>query len=189
VPQDIHSASPIKKLVPESESKKVDKPPSPSTGKTFLEMSKPSGPEDTNASTSVASNPASSSAPDSVHDVAHQSPRPDPTECQEAFPQSPMSFGLGAHCGPQTGEGSSVPRPEKQLRQYLRVVESLWDNLDFIQAGFHIGQYMTVSVNTKAKWEHIKTLYSSMKTTSELVHVSIYASPYIFILRLDSSLI
>jgi hypothetical protein len=44
-------------------------------------------------------------------------------------------------------------------------------------------------MNTKAKKEQIKALYSSMKTTSELIYVSIYASPYIFILILDSSLI
>jgi hypothetical protein len=44
-------------------------------------------------------------------------------------------------------------------------------------------------MNTKAEQEQIKALYSSMKTTSELIYVSIYASPYIFILILDSSLI
>jgi hypothetical protein len=44
-------------------------------------------------------------------------------------------------------------------------------------------------VNTKAEQEHIKALYSSMKTTSELMDVSIYAPPYIFTLRLNSSLI
>jgi hypothetical protein len=44
-------------------------------------------------------------------------------------------------------------------------------------------------MNTGAMRELIKALYSSMKTTFELVDVSVYASPYIFILRLDSSLI
>jgi hypothetical protein len=44
-------------------------------------------------------------------------------------------------------------------------------------------------MNTEAEREQIKALYSSMKTTSELIDVSIYASPYIFILRHDSSLI
>jgi hypothetical protein len=48
---------------------------------------------------------------------------------------------------------------------------------------------MTASVNTEAEREHIKALYSNMKTTSELIDVSIYASPYVFILRLDSCLI
>jgi hypothetical protein len=100
VTQDIHSASHAKNLVPKSESPKVDKPPSPSTGKTFLEMSKPLGPEDTNASAGAASNLTSRSTADLGHDATHQSPRPDPTEHQEASPQSPKSFGLGAHGGP-----------------------------------------------------------------------------------------
>jgi hypothetical protein len=114
VPQDIHSASHAKNLALESESPKVDKPSSPSAGKTFPEMSKPPGPEDTNASAGAASNLTSPSAADSGHDAADQSPRPDPTERQEASQQSPKSFGLMAHGGPQTGEGSYVPRPKKQ---------------------------------------------------------------------------
>jgi hypothetical protein len=44
-------------------------------------------------------------------------------------------------------------------------------------------------VNTKAEREQINALYSSMKTTFELIDVSIYASPYILIFRSDSSLI
>jgi hypothetical protein len=71
----------------------------------------------------------------------------------------------------------------------LRVAKSLWDNPDFIQAEYHIGRYVTASVNTEAKREQIRALYSSMKTTSKLIDVSIYASLYIFILKLDSSLI
>jgi hypothetical protein len=176
-------------LTSNAESPKVDEPLSPSVGKTFLEMSNLPGPEDTNASAGVAGNPISPSAIDSGRDTAHQSRRLDPTEGQEASPQSPNSFGLRAHGGPQTGEGSSVPRPEKQPRQYLHVAESLWFNPDFIQAEFHIGRYVTASMNTEAEREQIKALYSSMKTTSELIDVSIYASPYIFILRHDSSLI
>jgi hypothetical protein len=45
------------------------------------------------------------------------------------------------------------------------------------------------SVNTEAEQEQIKALYSSMKTTSKLIDVSMYASPYNLILRSDSSLI
>jgi hypothetical protein len=66
-----------------------------------------------------------------------------------------------------------MPRPENQLCQYSRVIESLWDNPDFIQAGFHIGRYVIAFVNTTVEQEQIKALYSSMKTTSELVDVSI----------------
>jgi hypothetical protein len=113
VPQDIHSVSHAKNLASKSESPKVDKPLSPSAGKTFLEMSKPPGSEDTNALAGTASNLNSASATDLGRDATHQSPSPDPTEYQEASPQSPKSFRLGAHGGPQTGDGSSIPRPEK----------------------------------------------------------------------------
>jgi hypothetical protein len=116
-------------------------------------MSKPPGPEDTNALAGATSNPTSPSTTNSGRDAAHQSPRWGPTERQEASLQSPKSFGLEAHGGPQPVEGLSVPRPEKQPWQYSCVAESLWDNPDFIQAGFHIGRYVTASVNTKAERE------------------------------------
>jgi hypothetical protein len=44
-------------------------------------------------------------------------------------------------------------------------------------------------MNAEAEREQIKALYPSMKTTIELVDVSIYAFLYIFILGLDSFLI
>jgi hypothetical protein len=156
VPQDIHSASHAKSLPSESESPKVDKPLSPSAGKTFPEMSKPPSPEDTSTPVGAAGNPTFPSVADSGCDAAHQSPRSDPIERQEASPQSPKSFGLGAHGGPQHVEGSSVPRPEKQPRQYSCVAEFLWDNPDFIQTGFHIGRYVTASVNIKVEREQIR---------------------------------
>jgi hypothetical protein len=139
VPQDIHSNSHAKNLVPKSESPKVDKPLSPSARKTFPETSKPLSPKNNNALASAASNLTSPCAANLGHDATHQSARQDPTEHQEVSPQSPKSFRLGAHGGPQNGEGPFVPRPEKQLHQYLHVAESLWDNLDFIQARYHIG--------------------------------------------------
>jgi hypothetical protein len=65
-----------------------------------------------------------------------------------------------------------VLRPKKQPRQYSRVVASLWDNPDFIQTGFYIGRYVSAAVNTQAKQDQIKALYSSMQNTFELVDVS-----------------
>jgi hypothetical protein len=44
-------------------------------------------------------------------------------------------------------------------------------------------------VNTQAEQEQIKALYSSMKTTSELTDLSLYAPSYLLTLRPDSSLI
>jgi hypothetical protein len=42
----------------------------------------------------------------------------------------------------------------------------MWDNLDFIQAGFHIGQYVPASMNIEAEQENIKVLYSNLESTS-----------------------
>jgi hypothetical protein len=114
VPQDIPSTSPARDSQPESESPRVDKPPSPSARKIILKTPNPSGPEDTHVPTGAASIPTSLTAAISRHDAAHPSPRPDPSMHQDASAISPKSFGLGAHGGPQPGEGSSVPRPGKQ---------------------------------------------------------------------------
>jgi putative lipoic acid-binding regulatory protein len=102
---------------------------------------------------------------------------------QDASPISPMLYGLGAHGEPQPGEGSSVPRLEEQPRQYLRVAESMWDNPNFIQARFHVGRYVSASVNAQAEQEQIKALYTSMKTTSEVIELSFYAPSYLLTLR------
>jgi hypothetical protein len=189
VPQDIPSASPAKNILLESESPKVDKPPSPSAGKTLLETPNPQGSENINVPNGAASNPTTPPATDLRCDIAHQSPRLDPARHQDASPVSPKSLGLGAHGGTQPGGGSSVPSPEKQPRQYSQVVESLWDNPNFIQAGFHIGRYVSTSVNTQAEQEQIKALYSSMKTTSQLIDVSFYAPSYLLTMRPNSSLL
>jgi hypothetical protein len=46
------------------------------------------------------------------------------------------------------------------------VAESLWDNPEFNQAGFHIGRFITAVVDTEADWENIKALYSDLEFTS-----------------------
>jgi hypothetical protein len=110
VPQDIPSAFLARDIHPKGESPKVDKLPSPSAKKTLPKTPNPLGSKDTGA----MSTPTSPLAGDSRRDAAHQSPRLDPAMHQDASPASPKSFGLGAHGGPQSGEGSSVPRLEKQ---------------------------------------------------------------------------
>jgi hypothetical protein len=95
----------------------MDKPVSPSFGKSTLEMSKPPSPEDMEDPASAKGVPTSPSNASLGCDPAHQSPGPEPTEHPKASPHSPMSFGLRAPSGRQTGEGSSVPRSEKQLHQ------------------------------------------------------------------------
>jgi hypothetical protein len=65
-----------------------------------------------------------------------------------------------------------VPRSEKQPRQYSRVVESLFDNLEFIQVRFHIGRFITVAVDTEADQANIKALYSDLQSASTHLNVS-----------------
>jgi hypothetical protein len=57
-------------------------------------------------------------------------------------------------------------------------VESLWDNLEFIHAGFHIGRFVTAAVDTKAYQENKKVLYSSLKTTSAQIDVNASKPPH-----------
>jgi hypothetical protein len=121
-------------------------------------------------------------------DAAPQFPSPKPTEHPEASPKNPGSFGLKAPGRRQSGEGSSIPRSEKKPCQYSHITESLWHNLDFIQRGFHIGRYISVSVNTEAEQEQIKVLYSTMKSTLELIDVSIFTSSYLLVSKFDSLL-
>jgi hypothetical protein len=63
-------------------------------------------------------------------------------------------------------------RSKKQPRPFSRVAESLCDNPDFIHAEFHIGHYVTASMNSDAERENIKALYSSLKTNLAQINVS-----------------
>jgi hypothetical protein len=49
------------------------------------------------------------------------------------------------------GGDSSTPSSRRQQWIYSRVAESLWDNPEFIQAGFHIRHYITAVVDTEAE--------------------------------------
>jgi hypothetical protein len=97
---------------------------------------------------------------------------PGPIESPRASPPSPQSHGLRAAGGSHRGEGSPVPQPEEVLRQHSRFAESLWDNPNFIQAEFHVGRFVTTTVDTEANQDNIKALYSNLKTTSDQIDVS-----------------
>jgi hypothetical protein len=80
-------------------------------------MSRPPGPEDIEDLAGAKGIPTFPSDASWGCDAAHLFPRPEPTEHPEASPESPKSFGLGAPGGHQPGEGSSMPRFEKQPHQ------------------------------------------------------------------------
>jgi hypothetical protein len=177
VPQAIPSAPHAKNVPAGGESPKVDKPMSPSAEKPTLEKSSPPSTGKAKGYVGAEGAPPSPTTADSRRDTTHDSPRPDPTELSGMSPQNSQSYGLGAPGGHQLGEGSSIPESRKQPRQYSHAAESLWDNLEFIQASYHTRRYVTSSVNTKAEQEQIKALYSSMKTTSELIDISMHILP------------
>jgi hypothetical protein len=89
-------------------------------------------------------------------DLVDASSVPGSTESPGTSHPSPQSHGLGATGGTQRGEASSVPQPEEIPQQRSRVTESLWDNLDFIQAEFHVGRFVTATIDTEVDRDNIK---------------------------------
>jgi hypothetical protein len=49
---------------------------------------------------------------------------------------------------------------------------SLWDNPEFVRAGFHADRFVTTVVDTEADQENIMELYTSLRTTSTQSDVS-----------------
>jgi hypothetical protein len=154
------------------ESLKVDKPPSPQADKTALEPLKPPSPKDARGSPSTGGAPPSPTHVVSGHNPVGASSGPEPAESPEASPPSPRSYGLGFAGGYEIGEDSSVTQSQKPLQQHSRVVESLLDNLEFIQVGFHIRWFVTTAIDTEADRENIKALYTILKSTSAQIDVS-----------------
>jgi hypothetical protein len=184
VPQDIPSASHAKNIPAGGKSRKVDKPPSPSFKKS---TSKPPCLGNAKGFIGAEGAPPSPTIAESRRDTAHDLHWPDPTERSGASLLYSQLYGLGTPSGHQPGEGSSVPGSREQPRQYSCVTESLCDNPKFSQAAYHIGRYVIAPVNTEAQRERIKALYSSMKTISELINISMHILSYLFDLKFDSS--
>jgi hypothetical protein len=133
---------------------------------------KPSSPKDARVSPGAGGSLTSPSHAASGEDPTDTSSRLKLPEFPRASPPSPQSYGLGVAGGYQHGEGSFVPQYEERQRQHPWITESLWDNPEFIQAGFHLGWFVTVAVDTEADRENVKVLYSSLKTTSAQIDVS-----------------
>jgi hypothetical protein len=142
------------------ESPKANKPLTPNTKETAPESLKPPSHGGTHSSPGTGGAPPLSTRATSSPVHAGTSSGPEPTESPKTFPLSPRSYGLQATGGYQRGEGSSMPRPKKQSRQYSRVAECLFDNPEFIQAGFHISRFINQPLILKRTGQ---TLKRSMK--------------------------
>jgi hypothetical protein len=158
----------------DGESLKVIKPPTPSAKETTQESPKPMSLDGTHNSHGAGGAPTSPTraAPSSNPVGAPSDPKP--TEFPRTSPTSPRCYGLGVVDDYHPGEGSSMPRPEKPSRQYLWVVESLFDNPEFIPAGFHIERFITVAVDTEADRANTKALYSALEIASTHLNVSVF---------------
>jgi hypothetical protein len=137
------------------ESQKVDKAPSPQAEKSTSEPLKPPSPKGVPNPASAESAPTSPTHAALSHDAASTSPILEPAEFPEAPPPSTQLYGLEATGGLWPNERSSMPKSRGQPRWYSCVAKSLWDNLEFVQAGFHIGWFVIAVVDTKADQEKI----------------------------------
>jgi hypothetical protein len=85
---------------------------------------------------------------------------------------SPQLHGLGATGRVPNGGNLAQPRVEKMPQSFLQVVDSLANDPDFMKVGCHIGNYITVTVNTKVKQVDIQALHSDLASTSLRINVS-----------------
>jgi hypothetical protein len=57
---------------------------------------------------------------------------------------------------------------------HTRELQSLFDNPEFIQVGFHISQFFTVAIDTKIDRANTKVLYSALEYALTHLNVSIF---------------
>jgi hypothetical protein len=174
VPQDINPDSSTKSAPVGGESLKVTKPLAPNTKEIVQESRKPQIPGGTQNSPGAGGAPSSPPRTASSPNPVGASSGPKPAEFPRTSPTSHRSYGLRAASGYHPGEGLSTPRPKNPPHQYSQVAESLFDNPKFMQAGFHISQFITMAVGTKVDQANTKALYFSLKTASTHLDVSIF---------------
>jgi hypothetical protein len=81
---------------------------------------------------------------------------PKPTKSpKRTTPPSPKSHGLSAAGGVSLGGDSTRPQTEDSPQPILRVAKTLAKDPDIIKAGFDIGRFITVVVNTEEEREDI----------------------------------
>jgi hypothetical protein len=122
VPLDINLDPSMKSALADSESPKVDKPPSPQAERTMPDSPKPSSPKGAQGSPSVDGALTSPNRTALDKDPTGACLVPGPTKSPRASPPSPRSHGLESTSGSQCGEGSFAPQPEEVSWQRSRVV-------------------------------------------------------------------
>jgi hypothetical protein len=135
-------------------------------------VDKPLSPKDAQGSSGTGGALPSPTCDASGHNPAGASSGLETVESPKTSPPCTQSYGLGSASGHETGEGPFMPQSEKPLQQHSRVAESLWDNPEFIRAGFHIERFIMAAVDIEAGRENIKALYANLKSTSAQIDVS-----------------
>jgi hypothetical protein len=126
--------------------------------------------------TQISPNPAPTPA-SSTKETPNSNPigtplRPKTAEFPKTTPPSPRSHRLGSAGGVPLGGDSVWLLSQDTAQQTLRVVETLAKDPDFIKAGFHIGRFITTTVDTEADCPNNEALWMDLDSASTWINVS-----------------
>jgi hypothetical protein len=122
-------------------------------------------PSPNNASPETANlGPCDMENPPSSESAEHESTKTTP-------PNNP-SDGIGTAGEDSTGGDSAQPQTQSLPRLTPLVVETLANDPDFIQAGFHIGRFITAVINTQADWLNYEALMTEVESCVKRIFVS-----------------
>jgi hypothetical protein len=67
---------------------------------------------------------------------------------------------------PPGGDSAQIP-PEDPIQRILCIADTLSKDLDFIKVGFHIGRFITTTVNTEEERAITEALERNLEPTSQ----------------------
>jgi hypothetical protein len=130
---------------------KVDKSLSPQAEKSTSEPSKPLSPKSAQGLADAEDAPPSPTHIASSCDIARTPPRLELVKFLEAYHLAPGPMDAEHLVGRNPVKAHPFLSPGNNIGNIRMLQSPYGDNPDFIQAGFHIGQYITAFVNTKVK--------------------------------------
>jgi hypothetical protein len=139
----------------------ADEPQSPSGTKSLPHLSKAPSPQNASPSSAI---PGPSLMENLQGSELAESPR-------TTRPNNPC-HGIGSTGEDPIGGDSAQPQPKSLPQQTPLVPETLANNPNFIQAGFHIGRFITAVVDNEADRLNIEALPTELDSTSTKIHVS-----------------
>jgi hypothetical protein len=97
---------------------------------------------------------------------------PEWAESPKTTPPNNSSHGIGSASEDPIGGISTQPQPKSLPRRTPPVPEILANDPDFIQAGFHIGRFTTVVVDTEVDHLNTVALRTELESTSTRINMS-----------------